>query len=83
MTGVEIKPDIYWVGAIDWPVRDFHGYVTPKGTTYNNYLIVDDQITLVDTVKYDFTEVSIKNVTSVVDPAKIHNLVINQQKTTM
>ncbi|MEK6536799.1 MAG: FprA family A-type flavoprotein [Actinomycetota bacterium] len=77
MTGVEIKPDIYWVGAIDWPVRDFHGYVIPKGTTYNNYLIVDDQITLVDTVKYDFTEVSIKNVTSVVDPAKIHNLVIN------
>jgi len=26
----EIKPDIFWVGVIDWAVRDFHGYVTPK-----------------------------------------------------
>jgi anaerobic nitric oxide reductase flavorubredoxin len=43
MKAVEIKPDIYWVGAIDWGVRDFHGYVTPNGTTYNNYLIMDEQ----------------------------------------
>ena len=77
MKGVEIKPDIYWVGAIDWGVRDFHGYVTPGGTTYNNYLIVDDEITLVDTVKHDFFEASYKNVASIVDPAKIRNIVIN------
>ena len=29
MKAVEIKPDIYWVGVIDWGARDFHGYVTP------------------------------------------------------
>jgi hypothetical protein len=46
LKAIQIKPDIYWVGAIDWAVRDFHGYVTPKGTTYNNYLIIDDKITL-------------------------------------
>ena len=56
MKAVEIKPDIYWVGAIDWGVRDFHGYVTPNGTTYNNYLIMDEEITLVDTVKHDFSD---------------------------
>lgn len=77
MKGIEIKPDIYWVGAIDWPVRDFHGYVIPKGTTYNNYLIVDDEITLIDTVKYNFAEVSIQCVSSVIDPSKIKNIVIN------
>jgi len=77
MKTVEIKPDIYWVGAIDWGVRDFHGYVTPNGTTYNNYLIMDEQITLVDTVKHDFSEVTIDNIRSIVDPAKIKNLVIN------
>ena len=43
MKAVEIKKDIYWVGAIDWAVRDFHGYVTPRGTTYNNYLLLDDE----------------------------------------
>jgi len=77
MKAVEIKKDIYWVGAIDWAVRDFHGYVTPRGTTYNNYLILDDEITLVDTVKYDFSEMTIKNIRSLTDPARIRHIVIN------
>ena len=59
MKTVEIKPDIYWVGVIDWAVRDFHGYVTPYGTTYNNYLIKDEQVTLVDSVKHDFASTAI------------------------
>ncbi len=77
MKTLEIKPDIFWVGAIDWSVRDFHGYVTPNGTTYNNYLLMDEQITLVDTVKYDFEKVMTDNIISIVDPSKIKNLVIN------
>lgn len=77
MKATEIKPGIYWVGAIDWAVRDFHGYVTPQGTTYNNYLIMDDEITLVDTVKYDFAEVGINNIQSITEPSKIKNIVIN------
>lgn len=77
MTAVEIKKDIYWVGAIDWAVRDFHGYETPRGTTYNNYLILDDEITLVDTVKDDFADVTIKNIKSIVSFEKIKHIVIN------
>jgi len=77
MKSVELKNGIYWVGAIDWAVRDFHGYETPRGTTYNNYLLMDDEITLVDTVKHDFAEISIQNIRSIVEPAKIKNIVIN------
>ncbi|MBI5641796.1 MAG: FprA family A-type flavoprotein [Nitrospirae bacterium] len=77
MKTVQIKPDIYWVGAIDWGVRDFHGYVTPNGTTYNNYLIMDEQITLVDTVKHDFSEITIDNIRSLTDPSLIKNIVVN------
>ncbi|HBH60338.1 MAG TPA: MBL fold metallo-hydrolase [Nitrospiraceae bacterium] len=77
MKTVEIKPDIYWVGAIDWAVRDFHGYVTPDGTTYNNYLILDEQVTLVDTVKSDFWRHTLNNIKGLVDPSTIKNLVIN------
>jgi flavorubredoxin len=77
MKPVEIKPNIYWVGAIDWSIRDFHGYITPKGTTYNNYLIIDDEITLVDTVKESFSEVMLKNITQLVPVNKIKNIVIN------
>jgi flavorubredoxin len=77
MKATEIKPGIFWVGAIDWAVRDFHGYVTPKGTSYNNYLIMDDQITLVDTVKHDFARHTIKNIMSLTGFSKIRNIVIN------
>ncbi|MBI5409472.1 MAG: FprA family A-type flavoprotein [Nitrospirae bacterium] len=77
MKAMEIKPDIFWVGAIDWAVRDFHGYITPKGTTYNNYLLMDEQITLIDTVKHDFSHVTIDNIKNLTDPAKIINLVVN------
>ena len=77
MKAVEVKDGIYWVGAIDWAVRDFHGYATPRGTTYNNYLIMDQEITLLDTVKYDFSDITIKNISSVVDPGRIRHVVIN------
>jgi flavorubredoxin len=77
MKAIEIKPQIYWVGAIDWAVRDFHGYITPNGTTYNNYLIVDEEITLVDTVKYEFAEIGLSNLRNIVEPSKVKNLIIN------
>ncbi|MCL4456411.1 MAG: FprA family A-type flavoprotein [Nitrospirae bacterium] len=77
MKAIELKNGVYWVGVIDWAVRDFHGYVTPRGTTYNNYLIMDDEVTLLDTVKYDFADITIKNIRSVVEPSKIKHVVIN------
>ena len=77
MKAVEIKPDIYWVGVIDWAIRDFHGYVTSNGTTYNNYLILDEQVTLIDTVKLNFCSTAIENIKSLVDPSKIKNIVVN------
>ena len=77
MKAVALKPDIYWVGVIDWAIRDFHGYVTPRGSTYNNYLIVDEQITLLDTVKHGFADITIEHIKSVADPSKIRNVIIN------
>ena len=77
MKALEIKPNIFWVGVVDWAIRDFHGYVTPNGTSYNNYLVLDDKITLFDTVKHDFSEITIDNIKSLVDPAKIKNIIIN------
>ncbi len=77
MKPVEIKPKIYWVGAIDWAIRDFHGYITPRGTTYNNYLIIDKEITLLDTVKDSFSEVMLKNLSHLVSIKDIKNIVIN------
>lgn len=77
MKPLEIKNGIYWVGAVDWAIRDFHGYETPRGTSYNNYLIVDDEPTLIDTVHYDFIHLSIENISRIIEPKKIKNIVIN------
>ncbi len=68
---------VYWVGVIDWNLRDFHGYVTPEGTTYNAYLIVDDKITLVDTVKAEFSADMLKQISQIVDPSKIDFVIVN------
>ncbi len=77
MKAVEIRKDIYWVGAIDWSMRSFHGYDTSRGSSYNAYLILDEKITLIDTVKEPFKEELLERVASVIDPAKIDYIISN------
>ena len=77
MRPVEIAQGIYDVGAIDWNIRDFHGYSTHQGTTYNAYLILDEKITLIDTVKKEFADQLIENISRIVDPTKIDCVISN------
>lgn len=77
LKAVEIKPNIFWVGGIDWDIRNFHGYSTQRGTTYNAYLIMDERITLVDTVKHYLFDEMISRISDVVKPKKIENIVSN------
>ncbi|MDP1853201.1 MAG: flavodoxin domain-containing protein [Candidatus Omnitrophota bacterium] len=83
MAKLEIKKGIYWVGAIDWNVRSFHGhtYSTQRGTTYNAYLIVDEKIALVDTVYGPFSSQFIERIKEVVEPSKIDYIVVNHVET--
>ena len=77
MKPLAIAENIYDVGIIDWTTRDFHGYVTPRGVTYNSYLIVDEKICLIDSVKAPFTDEYIKKISEVVDPADIDYVIVN------
>jgi flavorubredoxin len=77
MEKVELKKGIYWVGAIDWNIRDFHGYSTPFGTTYNAYLILDEKNVLVDTVKAPFYLEMLGRISEIIDPAKIDIVISN------
>jgi len=74
---VKVTDKVYWVGAIDWAVRDFHGYLTSRGTTYNAYLVLADKVTLVDTVKAQFKDEMLARIASVIDPAKIEYVISN------
>ena len=77
MKPIEISKDIYWLGVIDWNIRDFHGYSTYEGSTYNSFLIMDEKITLIDTVKKGFEDKLIESISQLVDPKKIDYVISN------
>lgn len=77
MQKLEIKKDIYSVGAVDWEVRSFHGYSTERGATYNAYLIMDEKIALIDTVKAPFADELIRRIREITDPEKIDYIISN------
>jgi len=83
MQSVQVSEDTFWVGAIDWNIRHFHGftYSTHRGTTYNAYLIVDQKTALIDTVYGPFTEELLERIRGIIDPSKIDYVVANHVET--
>lgn len=83
MPSVKVLETVFWVGAVDWNVRNFHGftYSTHRGTTYNAYLIVDEKTALIDSVYGPFASEMIERIKAVVDPSKIDYIVANHVET--
>lgn len=78
MRAMKVTENIWWVGAIDWNLRDFHGFETPQGTTYNCYLVMGETgIALIDTTKAPFTSELLERIQSVVPLDKITHIVVN------
>jgi flavorubredoxin len=77
MSKVQLAKGVYWVGAIDWNVRNFHGYSTHRGTTYNAYLIIDEKIALIDTVKAPFYDEMAARVREIASFDKIDYVISN------
>jgi len=77
MRPFEISEGIYNVGVVDWNIRDFHGYSTHEGTTYNAFLILDEKVTLIDTVKREFADQLLDNIATIIDPKKIDYVISN------
>ncbi|WP_217704973.1 FprA family A-type flavoprotein [Victivallis sp. Marseille-Q1083] len=80
LKAVKITEKVYWVGAIDWDIRNFHGYATQRGTTYNAFLVLDEKVTLIDTVKAPFFSELMARISSVIDPKKIDYIVSNHSE---
>lgn len=77
MEPVKLKENIYCLPAIDWNIRDFHGYSTYLGSTYNAYLILDEKVTLIDTVKKGFEDDLLSGISKIIDPKKIDYVISN------
>jgi len=69
--------NIDWVGFVDWTMRDFHSFITQRGVTYNSYLIRDEKVALVDTVKEPYKEYLLKNIKDLIDPKKVDYIIVN------
>jgi flavorubredoxin len=72
---VKVTDRLYWVGAIDWELRNFHGYATSRGSTYNAYLLVADKVILFDTVRAPFKNEMLARIASVIEPSRIDYIV--------
>lgn len=81
MTKVALTEGLFWVGAVDWNIRSFHGYHTPYGTTYNAYLIIDEKIALVDTVKGPFCGEMLQRIEEIIEPKDIDYVISNHVET--
>jgi flavorubredoxin len=77
MNSSELAKSVHWVGAVDWNVREFHGYTTSRGTTYNSYLVKSEKTALIDTVKAGFSQEMFSKIESIMDPSKIDYLIVN------
>ena len=77
MVNVVLKEGVNWVGVVDWNIRDFHGYITSRGSTYNAYLISDEKIALIDTVKHAFSNELIENISELTSLEKIDYIIVN------
>ena len=75
---IQMKENMYWVGVHDFNCRHFHGDLFPiaEGTTYNSYLIVDEQVTLIDTVEEEFYDTMMERIRSVIGERTIDNVIV-------
>ncbi|MCE7697927.1 MAG: MBL fold metallo-hydrolase, partial [Methanobacterium paludis] len=45
---IKIVDGVYWIGVLDWDLRNYHGY-TLNGTTYNAYIVFgDEKVAIID-----------------------------------
>lgn len=68
---------VYWTGYVDKDIRDFHGYRTDRGSTYNSYLVCSDKTVLVDTVKAQYADKLVDSVRSLLKGRSLDYVICN------
>ena len=73
----ELAKNIDAVGYVDWTVRDFHSFDTPRGATYNAYLVRDEKTALIDTVKAPYAENLLRSIAAKTELSRVDYVVCN------
>ena len=76
-----ITDDIRYVGINDHDIDLFEGqYVVENGMAYNSYVIMDEQIAVMDTVDGNFTDEWLKNIADVIGDRKPSYLIVQHME---
>ncbi len=77
----KLSDNVYWVGVNDRETDFFENlWPLPYGISYNSYLIVDEKVVLIDTVKIDYQERYLEKLMDLTDGRPIDYLVINHME---
>lgn len=77
MVQEKLKDNIYWVGVKDPNLKVFDIIMeTKKGTTYNSYVINDEKVAVIDTVKTGFYDEFKENLVSVIGDKKVDYIIV-------
>lgn len=78
MKDITISDSIIYVGVDDKTIDLFESqYIVPNGVSYNSYIILDDKITIMDTVDKRGTDEWLANVKNVLGDNKPYYLVVS------
>ena len=77
----KVTEDILWVGCNDRRITLFENlFPVPKGVSYNSYLILDEKVTLMDTVDASATEQFFENLEAGLAGRSIDYLVVHHME---
>ena len=77
----KVTEDILWVGCNDRRITLFENlFPVPKGVSYNSYLILDEKVTLMDTVDASATEQFFENLEAGLQGRSIDYLVVHHME---
>jgi flavorubredoxin len=73
----KITDNVFWIGVNNPDGRDFHGIHTPRGGSYNSYLVKGSELALIDGTNKPFFKEYLESLKSVCSPAEIKYIIIN------
>ena len=76
-----IKEDIIYIGVNDKEIDLFEGqYKVPNGMAYNSYLILDEKITILDSVEIKFKDEWLNNIKKVIKDRNVDYLIVQHME---
>ncbi len=81
MTRTEIRPGLHYVGVNDRTKTLFEGlWPLPSGVSYNSYLLIDEQVALIDTVDACYTDTFLAKIAEILGERKVDYLIVNHME---